>query len=304
MKKQSESFVKGAIALVFAVLGYQTALLVHYAAVTKIAADRDCPDTVYVCRTVPGDGCRDERRETPDTCRSRRMVSGNSSGNFSVKEVAERHNAPHSPIVETVRRKTRRTESFPFDPNTVSEDDLCRLGFSQKQSAAIVNYRKKGGRFRRRSDFAKSFAVSDSIYSRLEKYIVIPKIDLNEADSAAFDSLPGIGGYFARKIVGYRNRLGGFTTSAQLMDLSGFDEEKFAALKDLVEVKSPYRFLLWTAPEDSLKRHPYIGNARTARSIVFFREHNASEDLSVANLVKAGILSREAAEKLSVCIGD
>ena len=46
----SGSFVTGAVAMVFLVIGYQTALFVHSAAVTRIAANRDCPDTVFVYR--------------------------------------------------------------------------------------------------------------------------------------------------------------------------------------------------------------------------------------------------------------
>ena len=44
----SESFVVGVIALVFLIVGYQTALFIHNAAVVRIAAARDVPDTVYV----------------------------------------------------------------------------------------------------------------------------------------------------------------------------------------------------------------------------------------------------------------
>ena len=44
----SESFIAGVIAIVFLIVGYQTALFVHRAAVMKVVADRDEPDTVYV----------------------------------------------------------------------------------------------------------------------------------------------------------------------------------------------------------------------------------------------------------------
>ena len=50
-KRQSSpksSFTVGAIALVFLVIGYQVALVVHTAAVSRVVADRDRPDTVYV----------------------------------------------------------------------------------------------------------------------------------------------------------------------------------------------------------------------------------------------------------------
>ena len=43
-----QSFLTGVIALVFLLVGYQTALMVHRAAVVKIAANRDEPDTVFV----------------------------------------------------------------------------------------------------------------------------------------------------------------------------------------------------------------------------------------------------------------
>ena len=46
----SESFIIGVLALVFLLVGYQTALFIHRAAVTKIAANRDTPDTVFVYR--------------------------------------------------------------------------------------------------------------------------------------------------------------------------------------------------------------------------------------------------------------
>jgi len=56
----SASFVTGAIALVFLIIGYQAALFVHKAAVAKIESDRDRPDTVFVvdkdlARTVLSD---------------------------------------------------------------------------------------------------------------------------------------------------------------------------------------------------------------------------------------------------------
>ena len=209
-------------------------------------------------------------------------------------------------MAEAVRRNLprRKVESFRFDPNTASEDDLCRLGFSPKQARSIVNYREKGGSFRRKSDFAKSYVVSDSIYRRLETYIDIPLLDLNLADSADFDALPGIGGWFASKMVAYRNQLKGYSCKEQLMEIWKFDEQKYAALEDLVtvnpETATPYP--LWTLPADSLRRHPYIRNYETARAIVLFRESMPQENWTVEALIDAGILVSEQAARLTRCL--
>ena len=153
----SESFVIGVIAIVFLIVGYQTALFIHQAAVMKIAANRDEPDTVYVYMPVVTDSS-----STSPVGR-----------NVGTEVRTERRNSVHSPRAEAVRTNLPRTkvESFSFDPNTVSVEDLCRLGFSPKQAQSIDNYRQKGGRFRRKSDFAKSFVVCDHPYHRQIVYI-------------------------------------------------------------------------------------------------------------------------------------
>lgn len=278
----SESFVAGVIAIVFLLVGFQAALFIHRAAVMKIVSNRDEPDTVYVYD-------KDRIAVTSD----------------SPSQSVVRKNSVHSPAAESVRRNLsrKRVENFMFDPNTVTVDDLCRLGFSLKQAQAIDNYRRKGGRFRRKADFAESFVVSDSIYRRLEPYIDIPLTDLNVADSSAFDALPGIGGWFASKIIEHRTALGGFSYKEQLMDIYRFDEEKFKALEDLVTVGpenvNPYP--LWNLPADSLRHHPYIRNYEAARSIVLFRENTPKSRWTVADLASAGILSPDDASRLSRC---
>lgn len=288
-KKLSASFVTGSIALVFLVIGYQTAVLVHRAAVAKILADRDCPDTVYVI----------------DRSQAESVLSAGMTGRTEDSVVMFRKNAGHHPAVQQVRDSYRpAVENFAFNPNTVSVDDLVRLGFSRRQAEAIDNYRKKGGRFRRKSDFAESYVVADSVYRRLEPYIEIPLVDLNLADSAAFDALPGIGGYFAAKMTEYRRALGGsYSYREQLMDIWNFDREKYDGLSDLITIDSAYvrPYPLWTLPEDSLRMHPYIKYRSAAHGIVLFRENNPQSTWTVDALERAGVISPEMAEKLSRC---
>lgn len=366
-KRPSASFVVGAVALLFLIVGYQAALFIHKASVARIIANHDEPDTVFVY--APGNASQatgisaDERQDAsassaseqssgnnppvtepaeamypPNnppvaepvvrqssptieaTSRYRKRASGvpNTSGKtFGTGNKALvykkgsgsvnnsfRRNSEHSPQAEQIRRNytPRKYESFRFDPNTVSIDDLMRLGFTRKQAQSIDNYRQKGGRFRRKSDFAKSYVVEDSVFRRLEKYIDIPKIDINSADSVTFMSLPGIGKFFAGKMVSYRKELGGYSYPEQLMDIWHFDQEKFDNLKDLIKCDTlatpPYS--LWTLTEKELAAHPYIGK-RAARSIVIFRENSPKSEWTASNLQKAGILDPDKASKLARC---
>lgn len=283
--KLSASFIMGAVALAFLAIGYQTALFVHRATQLHILAAKEAPDTVYVVERWADATASEDNAAGPR--------------NNAVRYI-ERRNAPHSRPVQRVREQAepRRYESFRFNPNTVTIEDLKRLGFTQKQAEAIDHYRQKGG-FRRKEDFAKSFVVADSVFRRLEAFIDIPQIDLNRADSAAFDTLPGIGGYFAAKMVSYREQLGGYSYPEQLMDLWHFDQEKYDGLKDLITLTPPEPYPLWTLPEEELKKHPYIRDA--AHGVVLFREHHSREQLTVEGLEKAGVLPAEDAVRLAKC---
>ena len=320
-RKLSPSFVTGAIALAFLAVGYQTALFVHRAAALKILSDETVPDTVYVAvdevfaaagqavaSEVPVSGKSDVRR-LPEKSDVRRLSGESvSSGNArqrvpSKKTVIARKQGvrPEAAAAVAAAIAPRTYENFRFNPNVVSVNDLRRLGFSLKQAESIDNYRKKGGRFRRKEDFAKSYVVADSVYRRLEKYIDIPLLDINRADSAEFDALPGIGGYFAAKMVEYRSRLGGYSCKEQLMEIYHLDNEKYSRFSDLITVGESSPFRLWTMPADSLKLHPYIRNWKTANAIVLYRNNNPRELWTVEGLRNAGILDDAAAARLSRC---
>ena len=292
------SFVVGSIALVFLIIGYQTALFVHSAAVVGIASHRDDPDTVFL---VAAPEAVDAVQDSNVPASASKVQGYPEQKAFSQ---VRRSSGAKTPVGEAVRRNIprRKVESFRFNPNTVSDEDLQRLGFSPRQAASIVNYRNKGGRFRRKSDFAKSFVVSDSVYRRLEPFIDIPLVDLNLADSAAFDALPGIGGWFAKAMIQYRERLGGYSCPEQLMEIRNFDREKFDALSDLICVAPanvrPYP--LWELPEDQLRKHPYIGTS--AHAIVLFRQTFPRSDWTIDKLKANGILTPEKADLLSRCI--
>jgi len=310
----SSSFVAGSVALLFLIIGYQAALFIHKASVARIVANHDHPDTVYVYGTATQTDSAGSAGSAGRPSEPGRVHPRSAAAEYGLSPAASpaeygnnksykiRKDYKHSPEAVAIRRENtpRRYECFPFDPNSVGIDDLMRLGFTLKQAQSIDNYRKKGGRFRRKSDFARSYVVEDSVYKRLEQYITIPRIDINSADSAAFETLPGIGKFFASRMVGYREELHGYSYPEQLMDIWHFDQEKFDGLKDLITVSPAAPYPLWTLPETGLALHPYIGR-RAAHAITIFRDNTPKEEWSVAALIEAGILDNEKGEKLARC---
>ena len=280
--KLSKGAASGMVALVFLVLGFQLAMFV-----IKII---DRPAAAPLPESM-----KSEASEVAGGVRSREPFSGERDEHQS--NVASRTHSVAS--VTNTRAVKRSYESFAFDPNTVSIEDLQRLGLSERQAATIENYRAKGGRFRSKADFQKMYVVTDTLFARLEPFIDIPKLELNSADSAALVALRGIGPYYARKILAYRERLGGFYDKSQLLEIEGIDAERYAGLAEEVTVDpAKIRKLdIWNAPDSLLASHPYLGQ-KGARSIVRYRQLYDTTRRTVADLETEHVLLKENIEKL------
>ncbi len=80
----------------------------------------------------------------------------------------ERENSKDGVLYET-----EGSMLFFFDPNTATQEEFIRLGLAERVAKAIVNYRAKGGQFRKREDLQKIYTLSEADYLRLEPYIRI-----------------------------------------------------------------------------------------------------------------------------------
>lgn len=65
------------------------------------------------------------------------------------------------------------------------------------------------------------------------------KIDLNLANQAQLETLPGVGQVTAQAIIAYRDAHGPFESLEDLMQVPGIKEGRFAALKDSIYVTFP-----------------------------------------------------------------
>lgn len=62
------------------------------------------------------------------------------------------------------------------------------------------------------------------------------KININTASSAKLEELPGIGPVLAQNIIEYREKIGGFKSIEQIMDVDGIGEKKFDAMKNMIRI--------------------------------------------------------------------
>jgi DNA uptake protein ComE-like DNA-binding protein len=122
----------------------------------------------------------------------------------------------------------------------------------------------------------------------------LPVLDINTADSALWESLPGIGPVLAARIVKFREKLGGFYSISQVGETYGLADSTFNKIQASLQLHtvSLKKIDLNHMDEKSLAQHPYI-RYKLARLIVLYRSNHGpfrhAEDLLGIPLVDDSI---------------
>jgi competence protein ComEA len=116
----------------------------------------------------------------------------------------------------------------------------------------------------------------DTSFARYRKKGPPVMIDINTADTLAWQSLPGIGPGFARRIVTFRERLGGFYAVEQVGECYGLADSVFQKIQPFLQIgnSSLMKLDLNLTDEKSLAAHPYI-RYKLAHLIVQYRSAHA-----------------------------
>jgi DNA uptake protein ComE-like DNA-binding protein len=241
--------------------------------------------------------------------------------------------AGHKPFA---KRSLAAITPFDFNPNGLSMQQWVRLGLSEKQAASIHRFEEQGGRFRTKADLARMRVVDPDLFALWEPYIKLPDslprrewqrrewdhgtkqetttkpswtahrnqpertlVELNTADSTALVAVRGIGPSFARSILRYRDRLGGYASLDQLSEVPILRNKPDAVdrLKSLLSVDPGLLHLipLNTCTAEDLGPHPYIG-WKVAKALVAYRHQHgpfkALPEIKGCALVTDSILVR------------
>lgn len=208
---------------------------------------------------------------------------------------------------------------FRFNPNTITPAGLDSLALPSNVKRNLLSYREAGGRIRSADDFRKIYGMNDSIFDAVKDFIlfesprevtestnssdelqrasnyretnaVILKIELNSADSVELTKLSGIGPVFASRIVRYRDLLGGFYKTEQLLEVYNFPEETYKSLEGKVDADQDKvkKIQLNSAEFAEFLRHPYLSREQV-QAIINYRNTNGPFQ-SVNDLIQKNIL--------------
>lgn len=231
------------------------------------------------------------------------------------------------------RSPKRQLETFDFDPNTASKDDLMRLGLSARTAQTVMNFRAKGGKFYKKEDLKKVYGLRIEDYERLLPYVQIaqqnsgkeykeyskyaenqqvtrsgdyekpnyetnkfPKkntaiiVDINAATVEDWQQIPGVGPGWAKRIVNFREKLGGFVSANQVGETFGLPDSVFQKMLPQMQPSTPIfrRINLNSATLDELKKHPYLSSFQATILFNYRTQHGNFTDLPSVKKVKAG----------------
>ncbi len=83
---------------------------------------------------------------------------------------------PNSTILQdSFPLKTQIDSLFSFNPNNASEEVFIALGFSERVTKNILNYRSKGGQFYTTQSLKKIYGMDSLFFEKIKDYCQIPK---------------------------------------------------------------------------------------------------------------------------------
>ena len=221
-------------------------------------------------------------------------------------------------------KRTREIRPRPFSLDTVTVPFLVEMGFSPRQSEAVLRYRDASGGIRNEEQFRRCYVVSEEMADRLAPYIVFAPaeradtdsdpcvgaadaayggaavlVEINTADSAALRSVRGIGEKSVTAIMRYRELLGGFYSVEQLAELDVVTESNYERILtqiccDSCEIQ---KIDINFAPPSALKGHPYLPPV-ILRKLLSKRQLKGGWR-STEELVEDNILTRTEAARLA-----
>lgn len=231
--------------------------------------------------------------------------------------------------------KNKNHKYFHFNPNTATVAQLQELGLPKFIAERIEKYRSKGGKFRKKEDLAKIYGLYPETYERLEPYIDLPsaeeaslhtsltttptlpptvadksetqarelkkesklaRFDLNVADTTQLKLINGIGSGYAKRIVKFRDALGGFSKAEQVKETYGLPPETAEELLKYGYVSGNVKKIKINQVSVAELRHLYL-KFNQAKAIVAYREQHGSFK-SIEDLRQIKVMDEATIEKI------
>ncbi|MCC6725806.1 MAG: helix-hairpin-helix domain-containing protein [Saprospiraceae bacterium] len=115
-------------------------------------------------------------------------------------------------------------------------------------------------------------------------------VDINSASAEDWQQIRGIGPGWAKRIVNFREKLGGFNSTAQVAETFGLPDSVFQKALPQMQVSAGLfrKIRLNSATLDELKAHPYLNSYQATILFNFRQQHGNFADMASVKKIKGG----------------
>lgn len=202
-------------------------------------------------------------------------------------ENAEKANYKNKTITSYSYNYNKSDKIFTVDINTADAQEFEKLyGIGKVYSERIVKYRNKIGGFSSIEQLKEVYGIHDTVYQKFKHQLRISfsnkstmsasanniKIEVNSASVEELIQLKGIGSVYAKRIVEFRDKLGGFYAIEQLKDVYGIHDTVYQKLATQIYIKpsSIKKININKATLEELISNPYFFST-LAKQVVGYR---------------------------------
>jgi len=162
--------------------------------------------------------------------------------------------------LKVIELENRKPKIFPFNPSFITDFKGYQLGMSTEEIDRLLKHRADGNYINSIKEFQQVTKISDSLLNEISPYFKFPdwvtkkvnekftnvktpktisaKVGINTATAEVLSAINGISPVLGKRIVNYRNKLGGFSLNEQLYEVYGLDRlvadkvlERFVVIK-------------------------------------------------------------------------
>lgn len=217
-----------------------------------------------------------------------------------------------------------------FNPNKADLQTLTTNGIPRYAAQNLINFRNKGKVYRTKEELLKVYGMTEEIYQKIERYIDLPSkeediqyspveriyeegkdfkqvnrkftpktiqsFDINLASQEELKQIRGIGEVFAKRIISYRNGLGGFSNLEQVKGTYGLADSTYKELVKVAYYQEPPKKIKINLIEENEWKTPLLKAFQKKAILAYRRQHGFFD--SSDDLAKIKILNQELIESL------
>ncbi len=167
-----------------------------------------------------------------------------------------------------------------FDPNQVDQNYWQSIGFPSEISSRIFKFIHSGKDLEKANELALVYGMKESWLDQIKDSLIFvqKKIDLNSASKETLIELKGVGEKLAKRIVKFREALGGFYSIDQLSLVYGIDSNIVINNAQVLTLyQSHEKIDLLSTGLKQMVSHPYL-HEQQAEEIIRIRSVNSKID--------------------------